>query len=105
MSAHDSRVTVALSAEAERRQEEEEEEEDERRKEMGKGGRARVQKSSGQQSKENEGVKGDASPEIVIDFKVTVFLGLRNSQSNLSLWLCVKGLICLIVPVGQMWTT
>lgn len=59
MSAHDSRVTVALSAEAEQRKEEEEE--DERRNEMGKGGRARVQKSSGQQSKENEGAKGDAS--------------------------------------------
>lgn len=55
MSAHDSRVTVAFSAEAEQRKEEEEEDE------RGKGGRARVQKSSGQQSKENEGAKGDAS--------------------------------------------
>lgn len=55
MSAHDSRVTVAFSAEAEQRKEEEEEDE------RGKGGKARDQKSSGQQSKENEGVKGDAS--------------------------------------------
>ena len=93
MSAHDSRVTVALSAEAERgKEEEEEEEEDERRKRKGeKEGERGFRSLQGSRAKKMRKRRVmtlawfQTVSEFVIDFKTTVFLGLRNGQSNLSL--------------------